>query len=152
VRGGAIRAAPIFRSESQEEDAMKARNAVGIASLVAFLAAAPLFAHHSIPSYFYTNQKNTIEGTVASFDYRNPHAFLHVDVEDAKTGQKTAWDVEWSSIRRLENQGVTKDALKPGDRVTIVGYPSRKANDHILHMVSVTRPSDGWKWGRELQQ
>ena len=99
-----------------------------------FLAAVPLFAHHSIPAYFYTDQKNTIEGNVASFDYRNPHAFLHVEVEDAKSGQRQLWDVEWSSIRRLENQGVTKDTLKPGDHVKIVAYPSRKANDHVLHL------------------
>jgi hypothetical protein len=141
-----------MRARQTTRIASVARYAEAMLCVALFLAAAPLFAHHSIPAYFYTDQKNTIEGNVASFDYRNPHSFLHVEVEDAKTGQKQMWDVEWSSIRRLENQGVTKDTLKPGDHVKIVAYPSRKVNDHVLHMVSVVRPSDGWKWGRELQQ
>jgi Family of unknown function (DUF6152) len=129
---------------------MKIGNIALVAPLL--LAAAPLFAHHSIAGYFDTSQRNTIEGTVAAFEYQSPHAWVHVESVDAKTGQKQMWNIEWSPVRRLERQGVTRDSLKPGDHVTIVGYPSRKPNDRALHMVSIVRQTDGWKWSREMQQ
>lgn len=47
----------------------------------------------------------------------------------------------------LRKNGVTRDTLKPGDRVVIVGNPSRTAEDRRARLVSITRPLDGWKWG-----
>jgi hypothetical protein len=47
----------------------------------------------------------------------------------------------------LGRQGVTRDTLKVGEHVVIIGNPGRTAEDHRMHMVSITRPSDGWKWG-----
>jgi hypothetical protein len=48
---------------------------------------------------------------------------------------------------QLGRQGVTRETLKPGDHVIIVGNPGRNPDDHRLRMVNITRPSDGWKWG-----
>jgi hypothetical protein len=47
----------------------------------------------------------------------------------------------------LVRQGVTRETLKPGQRVIINGNPGRTPEDHRLRMVNITRPSDGWKWG-----
>jgi thiamine monophosphate kinase len=69
-----------------------------------------------------------------------------VESEDDK-GQVIRWAVEWGAGGQLGRQGVTRDTLKPGDHVIIVGNPGRNPEDHRLRMVNITRPSDGWKWG-----
>ncbi len=120
--------------------------ALGAASIIAV----PAFAHHSISGAYYMDQRQKIDGRVVEFAFENPHTKILVESADPKTGTKNTWDVEWGSIRRLERQGITKDALKPGDHVILIGYPSRTPGDHGMHVTGIERPSDGWKWGRAI--
>ena len=114
-------------------------------------AVTPGKAHHSIQQYYATNQSTHIEGDVVEFNYRNPHSFVELDVKDPQSGQMVRWSIEWGSLRRLEQRGVNKDSLKPGDHVIIEGYPSREAGaTHRLFLRSVLRPSDGWKSSRDI--
>jgi hypothetical protein len=113
----------------------------------AFLAGAQLHAHHSFAATYFEDQRITVEGNLVQFLYRNPHSFVHVEVKDAKTGETVRWAVEWGAGGQLGRQGVTRETLKPGDHVIIVGNPGRNPDDHRLRMVNITRPSDGWKWG-----
>ena len=76
------------------------------------------------------------------FLYRNPHSFVHVEVKD-KTGQTVRWAVEWGAGGQLGRQGVTRETLKPGDHVIIVGNPGRNPEDHRLRMVNIT-PAFRW--------
>ena len=122
-------------------------------SLLAVLVAAGIFsgtrvdAHHSFAATYFEDQKVTVEGDLVQFLYRNPHSFVQVEGKDTKTGEMVRWAVEWGAGGQLGRQGVTRETLKPGDHVTIVGNPGRNPDDHRLRMVSITRPSDGWKWG-----
>lgn len=50
-------------------------------------------------------------------------------------------------LAQLGRQGITRDTLKVGDEVTVVGNPGRTAEDHRLRMVGITRASDGVKFG-----
>ena len=116
------------------------------------IAGASLFgvnawAHHSFAATYFEDKKVTIEGELVQFLYRNPHSFVHVEVKDPATGEVVRWAVEWGAGGQLGRQGVTRETLKPGDHVIIVGNPGRNPEDHRLRMVNVTRPSDGWKWG-----
>lgn len=104
------------------------------------------FAHHSFAATYFEDKKVTIEGDLVQFLYRNPHSFVHVEVKDPN-GETTRWAVEWGAGGQLGRQGVTRETLKPGDHVIIVGNPGRNPEDHRLRMVTITRPSDGWKWG-----
>lgn len=113
----------------------------------AFVAGGRLYAHHSFAATYFEDQKVTIEGNLVQFLYRNPHSFVHVEVKDAKTGETVRWAVEWGAGGQLGRQGVTRETLKPGDHVIVVGNPGRNPDDHRLRMVNITRPSDGWKWG-----
>jgi hypothetical protein len=115
------------------------------------IAGASLFgvnawAHHSFAATYFEDKKVTVEGELVQFLYRNPHSFVHVEVKDAN-GEMVRWAVEWGAGGQLGRQGVTRETLKPGDHVIIVGNPGRNPEDHRLRMVNVTRPSDGWKWG-----
>jgi hypothetical protein len=104
------------------------------------------YAHHSFAATYFEDKRVTIEGDLVQFLYRNPHSFVHVEVKDAN-GETVRWAVEWGAGGQLGRQGVTRETLKPGDHVIIVGNPGRNPDDHRLRMVNVTRPSDGWKWG-----
>ena len=104
------------------------------------------YAHHSFAATYFEDKTQKIEGNLVQFLYRNPHSFVHVEAPDDK-GTMQRWAVEWGAGGQLGRQGVTRETLKPGDHVVIVGNPGRNPEDHRLRMVNITRPSDGWKWG-----
>jgi hypothetical protein len=112
----------------------------------AFLAGGRAYAHHSFAATYFEDKTQKIEGNLVQFLYRNPHSFVHVEAPDEK-GAMQRWAVEWGAGGQLGRQGVTRETLKPGDHVVIVGNPGRNPEDHRLRMVNITRPSDGWKWG-----
>ena len=103
-------------------------------------------AHHSFAATYLEDQSVTIEGELVQFLFRNPHSFVHVNVKQ-KDGSVVRYAVEWGGAGQLGGQGVTRDTLKPGDHVIITGNPGRNPEDHRLRMRTITRPSDGWKWG-----
>ena len=105
------------------------------------------YAHHSFAATYFEDKKVTVEGDLVQFLYRNPHSFVHVEGKDPSSGETIRWAVEWGAGGQLGRQGVTRETLKPGDHVIVVGNPGRNPEDHRLRMVNITRPSDGWKWG-----
>ncbi len=108
------------------------------------------YAHHSFAATYFEDKKVTIDGKLVQFLYRNPHSFVHVEAPDEK-GQTQTWAVEWGAGGQLGRQGVTRETLKPGDHVIVVGNPGRNPEDHRLRMVNITRPAANgepeWKWG-----
>jgi len=105
------------------------------------------YAHHSFAATYFEDKTEKVEGDLVQFLYRNPHSFVHVESKDPKTGEMIRWAVEWGAGGQLGRQGVTRETLKPGDHVIVTGNPGRNPEDHRLRMVSISRPSDGWKWG-----
>jgi hypothetical protein len=84
------------------------------------LAATPALAHHS-PAAFDMTRQVTIVGTVASFEWANPHAYLSLkDDADGRT-----WRIELASPSNLRQYGWTAATLATGDRVTVEASPSR---------------------------
>ena len=119
---------------------------MGLGFVVAVLLAAPLAAHHSFAAYYFEEQSVTIEGEVAEFDYRAPHAWLFVMAADPQ-GQLRRYAAEWANPRRLMRDGVTRDALKVGERVVVTGSPGRTPSEYKVHLKRIRRPADGWEWG-----
>jgi len=104
------------------------------------------YAHHSFAATYLDDQKVTVHGKLIQFLYRNPHSFVQVQAPDDK-GQMQTWAVEWAAAGQLGKQGVTKDSLKVGDDVIVVGSPGRETADRRLRMLNITRTSDGTKFG-----
>jgi len=107
------------------------------------------YAHHSFAATYLEDRMEKVDGKIVQFLFRNPHSFLQVDAPDEK-GVVQRWNIEWGPGSQLGRQGVTKDTLKIGDRVIVTGNPGRTAEDHRIRMVNITRPSDGWKWGGDI--
>ena len=115
------------------------------------LVAGVAYAHHSFAATYFEDKQIKIEGELVQFLYRNPHSFVHVEVKE-KDGSVTRWAIEWGAGGQLGRQGVTRDTLKAGDHVIVVGNPGRTPEDHRLRMVNITRPSDGFTWGNKAGQ
>ena len=115
-------------------------------ALAALVVGIPAYAHHSFNNYYFESQSTSVEGEVVEFEYRSPHAWVHIMAKN-ETGQMQKYSAEWSNTNRLKQQGITKDTIKPGDFVVITGSPGRKPEEYRLHLKGIQRPSDGWRWG-----
>jgi hypothetical protein len=100
-----------------------------VSSIAAFIAA-PALGHHSAAAYN-TQQEVKINGTVAVYNFKNPHVYMTIQVRkpDGTTGTV---DVEAGAASVLNGLGFTKDSLKVGDSVTITGNPSRANPDKMM--------------------
>ena len=112
----------------------------------ALLSGIKLYAHHSFAATYFEDKQDTIEGDLSQFLFRNPHSFVHVDGKD-KDGKPVTFAVEWGGGGQLGRSGVTRDTLKVGDHVIIVGNPGRNPDDHRLRMIKLKRTSDNYTWG-----
>ena len=115
---------------------------VGLASLLAATAA---YAHHSFARDYAEEKLISLEGDVVSFEYRNPHTWVYFTANDT-SGVLRKFGAEWSNPRRLEQQGIGAQHIKPGDHVIVSGAPSRSAATYSVHLKSIQRPADGWTW------
>jgi thiamine monophosphate kinase len=113
--------------------------------LILALMATPAFAHHSATAAYFADRKVTVKGTLVKFLFRNPHAFVQVDGPDA-SGKMAHWTVEWVGTGQLGQSGITGQTLKAGDQVIVTGNLGR-FDPHQLRMISIQRPSDGFRWG-----
>jgi len=116
-----------------------------VLSLGFLVSSVTAHGHHYFGTDYFEDQTVSIEGTVVEFDYRNPHAWVHVMAQDS-AGQMQRIGGEWGNPNRLVTQGVTKETLKPGDRVILTGSPARDPSTHRVHVKKIVRPADGWQW------
>ena len=97
------------------------------AGIVAIGSAGTAVAHHSVAA-FDTAKIIKIEGTITQFRWINPHASIKIDGK--ATGASTydgLWTVEMTAPNVLINEGWTRNALKPGDHVTMYVNPLKNA-------------------------
>jgi len=106
------------------------------------------YAHHSIGATYDGTKEVKLVGKLVQFDFRNPHAFVHIEAPD-KDGKMQRWAVEWGGASALSGQGVTRTTLKAGDEVVITGNPARNLNSGVyrVKMNTLLRKSDGFGWG-----
>jgi len=97
---------------------------------VVLTTAIPVFAHHSAAAYN-TQQEVKVTGTIRQYSYKNPHVYLAVDVKK-DDGSIVVMEVEAGAPSVLNPLGFTKDSVKVGELVTIVGNPSRTSDKSIL--------------------
>lgn len=82
-------------------------------------------AHHSAAGYD-RNPDNLVklEGVVVEFRWRNPHVVLVWDVTD-DSGEVVRWRGELASPTSMRGRaGMSRDTLKPGDRVEVYAFPA----------------------------
>jgi hypothetical protein len=97
--------------------------ACSLALGAALLWARPALAHHSNVA-FEVNKIITVTGVVKEFRWVNPHTWLVLTADDGKGG-KVEWSCEGRAPGVLLRAGWSKNALKPGDTVTVDMSPAK---------------------------
>ena len=103
-----------------------------LVALAAALAALPFAAqaHHSFAAFFDPDKSVSITGTVTEFRFTNPHGMIALDVKKPD-GSIEKWRAETNAPVVLVRRGWTRDVIKPGDVVTIDGWPSRDGRNYM---------------------
>jgi hypothetical protein len=101
--------------------------------LVLMLVAVPLMAHHGTAISYQMDKTITLEGVVTQFKWVNPHVALYFDVK-GEDGQLVSWSAEATSPYFWAQRGYNKNAVKPGDRITITLHPGKGNNPTGLLM------------------
>ena len=119
---------------------MKTRTLASAAllSAAAVLGALPAPAHHSFAAFDETRTR-TLEGTVKSFHWSNPHVMLTVLTNPGDLGQPQEWSIVTSGPAILTRFGWRRDSMKAGDRVRMACNPLRDGSPgcrlHTLMML-----------------
>lgn len=114
-----------------------------VAALVGLLVCGPAaHAHHSIAGVYDAARAIRLEGTVAAFQFVNPHPFVEMDVTEG-VGTTRRWRLELDNRFELAAVGMTADTLRPGDRVIVTGSAARDRGPS-LYVRALERPTDGF--------
>jgi len=103
-------------------------------------------AHHSINAEFDSSKQVTLNGIVTNVDWMNPHTYVFVDVKNTPTaGTTRTWACELASPNELARRGVTRDSLKVGMVVRVVGVRAKDGSfkvhtEKIMTDTSVLSP------------
>ena len=99
-----------------------------LASLLAcsIMISAPILAHHGTAPYDGA-KLTTVKGTVTEYLFINPHVLISVEMKNDK-GKIEKWSAEGNSPNVLSRHGWSKDLIKPGDQITVMGNPAKNGS------------------------
>ena len=106
------------------------RMAVSILLCGIVAAPLPVSAHHNFAAHYRGDETIELSGVVKEFRFINPHARVYIEVENDR-GEIEQWMAEGDASVALRRSGWVPDQLKPGDRVRIVGNPSRNGTNTL---------------------
>lgn len=96
-------------------------------------------AHHSFGAVFDRDRSVEVTGIVTQIEWRNPHVWFYVDVENGE-GEIENWAFELGSPNALIRRGWNYKTLQVGNTVTV---HAARARDGSLRgaVLTVTLPS-----------
>src|SRR3979409_379603 len=87
-----------------------------------------LWAHHSLAAEFDSKKPISLTGTLTKLDWRNPHAWLYIDVKNPSGGLDTR-DGELGAPNPMTRAGFTQDSVKLGEEIVLDGILSKKGTN-----------------------
>jgi hypothetical protein len=115
----------------------KTKMPAAVAGLLAI--AAPVYAHHAFAAEYDARQPIILKGRLTKLEWTNPHAWLHVDVQDSD-GKVTNWSIEFGAPNALLRRGLRRTDFPEGIEVVIDGYRSKKPGAAVVNANSVKLP------------
>jgi hypothetical protein len=89
----------------------------------ALLGAGPAAAHHSF-AMFEPDKTVTLDATVESVEWSNPHIWINLIVKNA-AGAPEKWGVEAGATNTMARFGWKRNSLTPGDAITAIVHPMK---------------------------
>jgi hypothetical protein len=83
------------------------------------------WAHHSLAAEFDQKKPVKLNGKMTKLDWRNPHAWVYIDVKGAD-GKTEKWQCELGSPNAMTRAGFNQDSIKIGDEIYIDGVLAKK--------------------------
>jgi hypothetical protein len=105
-----------------------------LAACAAAGGAFPVLAHHS-PAAYDMQALRTVEGTIAEYEWGNPHVYLSV----RESGTDRLWVVEAFPSTAMKQYGWAADTFQRGDGVVVGGSPGRNPERAVLFLKSIRR-------------
>jgi hypothetical protein len=89
-----------------------------------------MWAHHSFAAEYDAAKPLKFENAVVTnFEWTNPHARFYVNVKDdpscVSNCKVTNWNFELASPNVLKRQGWTRNSMKEGDKVSVIGSAAK---------------------------
>jgi len=105
---------------------MRSLRSFFVVAIALIFVSIPVSAHHGNAEY---DEKRplTVKGTVTEFLWASPHSKILFDVKGSD-GSVVHWRIETLSPGKLARAGWTKDAVKPGDQVTVTFSPAKNGS------------------------
>lgn len=104
------------------------RMALALVGVIACASAA--HAHHSFAAFFDSSKTVTLTGKVKEFRFTNPHGTIAIEAA-GEDGRVRLWRAETNAPVVLMRRGWKRDSIKPGDTVTLSGWPSRDGKPYF---------------------
>lgn len=126
------------------------RKVFTVALLLSLFVSGVAQAHHSFSAEFDVGRPVDITGKVINIEWTNPHAWIHLAVEDDK-GNTQEWAIEMLGVNALVRSGMTPQTVKQGDLLRVTGFGSRDGTN-TANASSVRRGDTGeplWSSARE---
>jgi hypothetical protein len=105
------------------------------------IAAGSAWAHHNMSAMFDFNQVVTRTGTLAELDWRNPHIYMLVDVEDA--GKVERWSFEGPPPGFFRDRNVDRPAFEASKGKSVTVEASRARNGSSSGLIRQVTLNDG---------
>ena len=121
-----------------------------VITLVTLCSPMVVLSHHSFSAEFDVGRPVAITGEITNVEWTNPHAWLHLAVEDDQ-GNIQQWAVEMLGVNAIVRSGMTPQTVINGDVLTVTGFGSRDGTN-TANASSVTRTETGetlWSSARE---
>lgn len=120
---------------------VKRRVYVATTAACVVLGAAASQAHHSFSAQYDAGKQVTLRGFVTKVEWRNPHAYFYMDVDDGD-GNVSQWAFEMGAPSVLQRRGWTRNSLQIGDVVEVNGALARDGSP-LVNATAVLFPDTG---------
>ena len=104
--------------------------AVMLALALALVATTASRAHHSFSAQYDAAKRITLRGLVTKVEWRNPHAYFYMDVDDG-AGNISQWAFEMGAPSVLQRRGFTRNTLVIGTIVEVNGALARDGSQLV---------------------
>ena len=119
---------------------MSIRRWVAVVATAGFaILVAEAIAHHASAPFYDPENRVEFEGIVTRWVFRNPHAFLFLNVIEGNE-EVIEWQVELGAPVSIRRAGWSPDSLQVGQRVKVSGQRSRAEGSHGVCCVRMTKP------------